>query len=180
MHLATLVEEFLTDLGWVDGIETEEIFDGNVGLRVITKVRITIENQTYRLFINTIEKSQCFMLILYPPYKVNEGKYVDASMLFNYFNNNYLYGGRIAVDDDGTIRYRQIIDVSETEPSKNLIKNMLENGIDMFEQHAEAIALVSLTKKSYEAIREYIEKKAEIEKVKKWMIRSRVDRSKRG
>jgi hypothetical protein len=44
---------------------------------------------------------------------------------------------------------------------------MLENGIDMFEQHAEAIALVSLTKKSYEAIRADIEKKAEIERVQK-------------
>lgn len=44
---------------------------------------------------------------------------------------------------------------------------MLENGIDMFEQHAEAIALVSLTKKSYESIREDIEKKAEIEIVRK-------------
>ena len=97
---------------------------------------------------------------------MNEGKYVDACMLFNYFNNNYLSGGRIAVDDDGTIRYRQIIDVSDTEPSKNLIKNMLENGIEMFEQHGEAIALVSLTKKSYEAIRDDIEKKAEIEKVR--------------
>lgn len=43
---------------------------------------------------------------------------------------------------------------------------MLENGIEMFEQHGEAIALVSLTKKSYEAIRDDIEKKAEIEKVR--------------
>ena len=167
MRLATLVEEFLADLGWVDGIETEERFEGDASLRVITEVRITIENQTYRLFIDTIEKSQWLMLTLYPPYKVNEGKYVDACMLFNYFNNNYLYGGRIAVDDDGTIRYRQIIDVSDTEPSKNLIKNMLENGIDMFEQHAEAIALVSLTKKSYEAIREDIEKREEIERGRK-------------
>jgi low affinity Fe/Cu permease len=44
---------------------------------------------------------------------------------------------------------------------------MLENGIDMFEQHAEAIALDSLTKKSYEAIRDDIEKRAEIERVRK-------------
>ena len=44
---------------------------------------------------------------------------------------------------------------------------MLENGIDMFEQHAEAIALVSLTKKSYEAIREDIEKREEIERGRK-------------
>jgi hypothetical protein len=102
MRLATLVEEFLADLGWVDGIETEERFEGDAGLQVITEVRITIENQTYRLFIDTIEKSQWLMLTLYPPYKVIDGKYVDASMLFNYFNNNYLYGGRIAVDDDGT------------------------------------------------------------------------------
>ena len=78
MRLATLVEEFLADLGWVDGIETEERFEGDAGLRVITEVRITIENQIYRLFIDTIEKSQWLMLTLYPPYKVNEGKYVDA------------------------------------------------------------------------------------------------------
>ena len=39
MRLATLVEEFLTDLGWVDGIETEERFEGDAGLRVITEVK---------------------------------------------------------------------------------------------------------------------------------------------
>ena len=167
MRLATLVEEFLADLGWVEGIETEERFEGDAGLRVITEVRITIENQIYRLFIDTIEKSQWLMLTLYPPYKVNEGKYVDACMLFNYLNNDYLYGGRLAVGDDGTIRHRQIIDVSETEPSKNMIKNMLENAIDMFEQYGESIALVALTKKSYESIREEIEKREEIERVRK-------------
>ena len=167
MRLATLVEEFLADLGWVDGIETDEEHDGDTGLRVITKVQLTIENQTYRLFIDTIETSQWLMLTLYPPYKVNEGKYVDACMLFNYFNNDYLFGGRLAVGDDGTIRHSQIIDVSDTEPSKNLIKNMLENAIEMFKQHGEVIALVALTKKSYEAIRKDMERREEIERVRK-------------
>ncbi len=104
------------------------------------------------------------MLTLYPPYKVNEGKYVDACMLFNYFNNDYLFGGRLAVGDDGTIRHSQIIDVSDTEPSKNLIKNMLGNAIELFKQYGETIALVALTKKSYEAIREEMEKREEIER----------------
>ncbi len=167
MRLATLVEEFLADLGWVDGIETDEENDGDTGLRVITKVQLTIENQTYRLFIDTIETSQWLMLTLYPPYKVNEGKYVDACMLFNYFNNDYLFGGRLAVGDDGTIRHSQIIDVSDTEPSKNLIKNMLENAIEMFKQHGEVIALVALTKKSYEAIRKDMERREEIERGRK-------------
>ena len=36
MRLATLVEEFLADLGWVDGIETDEENDGDTGLRVIS------------------------------------------------------------------------------------------------------------------------------------------------
>ncbi len=167
MRLATLVEEFLADLGWVDGIETDEENDVDNGLRVITKVQLTIKNQTYRLIIESTETSQWLILSLYPPYKVNEGKYVDACMLFNYFNNDYLFGGRLSVGDDGTIRHSQIIDVSDTEPSKNMIKNMLENAIDMFEQYGEVIALVALTKKSYESIREEIEKREDIERVRK-------------
>ena len=166
MKLAILVEEFVTGMGWEGELDTEEKYDAETGYRVITQIPLTIENQLFRLYIDAIEESEWLSLTIYPPYRVNEGKYVDACMLFNYFNCYYSYGGRIAVEDNGTIRYRQIIDVSETEPSKRLIHNMMISGIDMFKQNAENIASVALTSKTYEAIREDIEKKAAIQKAR--------------
>jgi hypothetical protein len=166
MTLAKLVEEFVTGMGWEDELNTEEKYDTEIGYRVITQIPLTIENQIFRLYIDAIEASEWLMITIYPPYRVNEGKYVDACMLFNYFNCFYSYGGRISVEDNGAIRYRQIIDVSETEPSKRLIHNMLVSGIEMFEDNAENIASVALTTKTYEAIREDIEKKAAIQKAR--------------
>lgn len=61
----------------------------------------------------------------------------------------------------------EIIDLEKLEPGTAMIENMLNSGMGLFLSHAEAIAAVSLTKKTYEAIREEYNKKAAIQDARK-------------
>ncbi|MEI8186829.1 MAG: hypothetical protein WCG19_09035 [Chlorobiaceae bacterium] len=120
---------------------------------------IRINNQKFRVYIEGDEKRQVLSLYLYPPYSVMEGKFVDACMLFNFFNDAYQFTGRISVSDDGTIRYKEFIDVENIEPKTAMIFHMLDCGIVLFQENNEAFAAVALTRKTYEAIRDELDKK---------------------
>ena len=77
---------------------------------------MTINNQNFRLYIEGDEKRELLFLYLYAPFGVIEGKSVDASLLFNYINDRFVYCGKLTVQDDGEIRYVVIIDVENIEP----------------------------------------------------------------
>jgi hypothetical protein len=155
MHLAGVIEEFVEEVGWKDEVERIEE-EGTSRLAV----RLTVSNQSYRLFIEGYEARQWVALFLYPPFGVIDGKFLDACMLFNFINDSYSYTGRITVHDDGTIRYRQIVDVGNVVPTAGMIRDMLRCAVNLFETNADSITSVALTGKSYESIRAEIERKA--------------------
>jgi hypothetical protein len=156
MKLGKLIEEFAGKAGWNDNVETFQ----DEGVTRLA-VRLNIKNQPYRMFIEGYEKFHWLNLRVSPPFNVVEGKSVDSCLLFNYINETFNYGGRISVDDNGMIIYKQIIDVEHIEPTLGLIQDMLRAAINLFETRAEDIAAVGLTRKTYEAIREELERKAE-------------------
>lgn len=155
MRLAKLIEEYIADQGWDNDNVVRDEEEGYSQLETI----ITINNQNFKLYIEGNEQHELLFLYLYAPFSVIEGKSVDASLLFNYINDQFVYRGRLTVQDDGGIRYVEIIDVENIEPPIAMIDNMLKSGIGMFKNNIESIAAVALTKKTYEAIRAEYEKK---------------------
>ncbi len=158
MKLDHIIETYLTEQEW-DDITVERNEENETSE---ARVTLTISNQSFRLFIEGDEKREMFFVYLYAPFKVLEGKTVDACMLFNFLNDHYIYRGKMSVMDDGSVRYVDIIDLEKLEPCTAMIDNMLNSGISLFRSHIEAIAAVALTNKTYEAIREEYDKKAAI------------------
>ena len=155
MRLAKLIEEYIADQGWNNDTVHRDEEEGTSQL----KTTMSINNQDFRLYIEGDEKRELLSLYLYAPFSVIEGKSVDACLLFNYLNDRFTYRGRITVQDDGDIRYVEIIDVENIEPPIAMIDNMLNSGIGMFRSNIESIAAVALTQKTYEAIRADYDKK---------------------
>lgn len=154
MPLADFLEQFRLEIGWDEEIELNEA-EG----RCILFSNIEINRQTYRAFVDGHVKRNSLSLFLYPPFNVMEGKYVDACMLFNFLNEYHQYHGRISVDDNGKIRYKEFISVDNLEPKTAMVLNMLDCAVAFFRNNGEAIAAVALTPKTYEAIRRDYEKK---------------------
>lgn len=154
MKLAEVIETFVAENEWKDEIKKN---DDTGECQLATGMNIC--NQPFDLYVEGDEETELLSLFLYPPFKVMEGKFVDACMLFNYLNDGYMFRGRITVSDKGRIRYREVIDTENLETSASMVHNMLFSGVKMFEMHMEAIAAVALTRKTYEAVREEYDKK---------------------
>ena len=155
MRLADLIDEYIASQSWGNEVTERYETDNTSSYGTI----LSVANQSFRLFIDSDEDRDFLMLYLYAPFSVLDGKSVDAALLFNFMNDNFVYRGRITVKDDGRICYKDIVDVEDVEPPIALIDNMLISGIDFYSRHIEAIAAVALTQKTYESIREEYDKK---------------------
>jgi len=162
MSLAKVIEEFVSDLEWKETVEIDEE-TGECAL----ETRIEIRNQGFDLHVEGDERRERLSLFLYAPFSVIEGKSMDACLLFNYINDRYGYIGRLCLGDTGRIRYREVIDIENLEPSAAMVHNMLASGGALFERHIEQIAAVALTSKSYEAVRKEYDRKDKLEKARR-------------
>ena len=116
-------------------------------------VYIPIKNQKYKANIFGNKDTKQIIVSFSAPFQVKAGKFVDACMLFNYINDHYSYAGRLSVNDEGDIQYKEIINVADLELDSDIIHIMIEGGKLIFTEIEETIAAVALTSKSYEAIR---------------------------
>jgi len=160
--IAKAIEGFIELAEWDDTVDIDEATGDST-----LNTRYEIRNQVYDLFFEGDEKSEFLALYLYAPYRVIEGKSVDATLLVNFINDHYRYRGRLTVTDIGQIRYKEIIDTENIEASPEMLHNMLMSAGGLFEQHMEHLGAVALTKKTYEAIREEYEREDEKEKARK-------------
>jgi len=148
MDFRKLFREFLDLLDWEDEIAVDQ----DTGECQIA-TGYTIKGQGYDLYIEGNPENSFLSLWLYPPYKVNEGKSVDAVLLFNYINNNYLYGGSLSLSEKNRIRYALVLDTENAQVDAQLVRNLLASAAGCFRFHAEDIAAVSLTSKTFEAVK---------------------------
>ena len=155
MRIAKLIEEYIADQKWNNDTVHRNEEDGTCQL----KTSMSISNQDFRLYIEGDEKRELLYLYLYAPFCVIEGKSVDTALFFNFLNDQFTYRGRLTVQDDGSIRYVEIIDIENIEPPIAMIENMLSSGVGIFRSNIEGIAAVALTQKTYEAIRADYDKK---------------------
>lgn len=156
MMLTPVIEEFVSTSGWDDEVTTDpETGEG----RLATIVEI--DKQSYELYVESDDRM--LAIYLYPRFTVVEGKSVDVVLFFNYMNDRFFYPGRLTLMDDNRIRYRDLIEAVNLEPSHEMIHNMLRSGVSLFRQHFEQIAAIALTTKTYESIRSEYDRKDELD-----------------
>ena len=149
MRIADTIEAFISGNDWNDEIERiEETGESRLSTNFM------ISNQVFELNVEGYENAEILSLSLSPAFRVNNGKYVDACMFFNYINHSFNFSGRISVSENGWIRYRETLNTDGIELDARMISNMLASGIRLFECHFDAIASIAMTRKTYEVIRE--------------------------
>ena len=156
MTIRQAMEEFLEGTKWIEEIESDEESGEN---SLLTRLNVT--NQVFDLGILGNEKQDRIILLLTPPFRAIEGKHAELCQLFNYLNEIYLFTGRLSVSKDGRIRYKAILDTDGLNPSHEMIRNLLNSAVAIFEHHTEQIAALAMTKKTYiETLAEYEKKEA--------------------
>lgn len=155
MTYAQIFTSFLIETNRGDEI----INDENDGcLELLTTLMIT--NQLCTLFIKGDENSHQFLMMLSLPFHVNIEKFSDACKLFNFINSRFTFPGRIEVDENNKICYKEIIDTENIQPSTDILNGMIDNGTRFITDFLEAVAAVALTAKSYDLIRHEYNKRA--------------------
>ena len=153
MELEKLIDNFLHTIGWKGDFAKENAEDP-----MTINAYVPIKNQKYKAHIFGNKDTMQLIVSFTAPYQVKTGKFVDACMLFNYINDHYTYAGRLSVNDDGDIQYKEIINVADLELDGDIVHIMIEGGKLLFTEIDEPIAAVALSSKNYEAIREEFEK----------------------
>lgn len=159
MRIADAIEQFFRGNDWDDEVEKDE----ETGKSSVSSPFI-ISNQVFDMCVEGNEDGEKVSFSLSPPFRVVEGKYVDACMYFNYLNDCYSFSGRVGVSENGWIRYREVLNTDRLNVEGQMIDNMLMSGIRLFENHFDAIAAIALTRKTYEAVREEYRKKSAVKK----------------
>ena len=152
MRLADKVQEWLDAREWKDEIQRNE--DDQVSQM---QCNYGINDQKFRLYIETTEKKDWIEVYLYAPIKVTEKKKTECAILFNYINSRIVIGA-LHFTPDGSIRFRHVIDVEDSEPSIKMIDNMLGVSVNVFENWFEEISAVALTKTTAQQIIDDLEK----------------------
>ena len=147
MRLADKLQEWCDSLGWED-VEMERDEDKKTS-RINTSYNIS--NQAFSLWIETDEKRQWILLYLYAPFHVMPEKKMELAMVLNVINSNSM-PGHFSFVNDGRIRYQHIIDVEDTDPSMEMISNLLRAADMLFEKNFNNIIAVALSDKTAEQI----------------------------
>jgi hypothetical protein len=152
MRLADKVQEWLDAMEWEDEItrdEEEQTSQMTTGY--------SIKEQGFDLYVETDEKRDWIKLYLYAPIKVTEKKREECVILFNYINVHFSVGS-LHFLPNGRIRFRHVVDVENTDPSIELINNMLRSAASIFEDWLEEVSAVAMTKMTAQQVIDDLEK----------------------
>jgi len=152
MRLADKVQDWINKLDWNETVELDEENQTSE-----LNVSLNINDQSFNLWVETDEERDWIKLYLYAPFNSLSNKYEDCIQLFNRINSKRRFGV-IFLLEDGRIACRHIIDVENTEPSIEMIANMLGQATGLFENWFDEISSVALTKKTAQEIFDELDK----------------------
>ena len=152
MRLADKVQDWINKLDWNEIVELDEENQTSE-----LNLSLNINDQSFRLWVDTDEERDWIKLYLYAPFNSLSNKHEDCIQLFNRINCRRRFGA-IFLLQDGRIVFRHIIDVENTEPSIEMIANMLGHATGLFENWFDEISSVALTKKTAQELFDELDK----------------------
>lgn len=136
-RLAAAVKKWMEGEGWEDEVE---ISDDGTSSRVTTG--FNINDQTYKLFIETDEKGSQIFVYLYTPYKVPPAKMPEMARLLNMVNSAF-NAGRLACYDDedsNSVQFLWKIPVRDSELTPEEVGAMVYAGVQVYEMYGSLLA----------------------------------------
>ena len=152
MRLADKLQQCLDEMGWDDVIKR------NVEKQTSQmSTSWGINEQGFRLYLETDEKKDWIQLYLYTPFSALQNKRAECAILFDFINSASSVGS-IHVLRNGDIRFVHTIDFEGAEPSTTMLKNMIYSGSSLFAAWFEEIIAVALTKKTAQEVFDELDK----------------------
>jgi hypothetical protein len=108
------------------------------------KFEYKINEQTFLGIIETDEQRDAIRAYIYIPFNVVQDKLNEFSILLNRINSVEFFGS-VTVANDGTVRWRHIVDFENTEPSIETIDNLFNPGCNIMENWFDEMSAVALT-----------------------------------
>jgi hypothetical protein len=145
MELTKIIKEWMNDEGWEDELALDS---ENLTSRVATKMRI--ENQSYRLYIDTNEKQKTVDFFFYTPFEVPPDRYEVMAAVLNRVNFRNA-AGRFAFKTDGQanpIQYLYRLDTEGSALSKDQVSYSLSLACTTVGEVHSLLASAAMTKES--------------------------------
>lgn len=136
-NLASAVQAWMTDEGWEDEIEVAE---DNSSSRVTTA--FSINDQSYKLFIETNEEAPQLFIYMYSPFKVPPAKMPEMARLMNMINCVFNAGRLACYDDEDSnpVQFLWKIPVLQSELTAAEVGSMVSAAVDIFDRYGGLLA----------------------------------------
>ena len=145
MPLTKVVVQFMNSEGWEDEVTVSE---DRTASSVETK--ISIEDQGYRLFLESNESGEVFSVLMYTPFSVPANRTDAIVRILNRINRTHLRLGRLAILDRGEagpIQFAHSIDVEGGSLAPQQIGTVVSLCFSLARFH-QLLSAVALTKVS--------------------------------
>ena len=98
-------------------------------------------------FIESEEAYDTIKIYIYAPFSVISTKNTETTLVLNHINNSILKGA-FYVLSNRKVCWRDTVNFAETDPSIKTINNLLEYGVEVYENWSEKISDVALTRQT--------------------------------
>ncbi len=136
-RLAAAVKSWMEGEGWEDEVE---VADDGTSSRVTTG--FNINDQSYKLYIETDEESSQIFVYMYSPYKVPPAKMPEMARLLNMVNCVFNAGRLACFDDEDSnpVQFLWKIPVRDSDLTPEEVGAMVYAGVQVYDIYGSLLA----------------------------------------
>ena len=139
MRLVSKIKEWLNSLSWND-----EIYIDKETQTTFVSFPYQINDQSYDVIIESEEASDTIKIYIYAPFRVISTKITETTLALNHINTSILKGAFYVLPDH-KVCWRDTVNFTETDPSIKTINNLLEYGVEVYQNWSKEISEVALS-----------------------------------
>ena len=144
MKYQKLLQEWVKEKEWDDEVTHNEETNES-----IVNFKVNINDQLFNTYIEGHEEKDWLSIYMYGPFNIKKDKAGEILKLFNRIHGSTYYG-RLVLQDEGVIQYKQIMPLGNVECSTGLIQDVYATAILVYEYWVDDIAEIGLTKTTFE------------------------------
>ena len=139
MRLVSKIKEWLNSLNW-----NNEIYIDKETQTTFVSFPYQINDQSYDVIIESEEASDTIKIYIYAPFRVISTKITETTLALNHINTSILKGAFYVLPDH-KVCWRDTVNFTETDPSIKTINNLLEYGVEVYQNWSKEISEVALS-----------------------------------
>jgi len=144
MKYQKLLQDWVKEKEWDDEVNYNEETNESV-----VNFKVNIDDQLFNTYIEGHEEKDWLSIYMYGPFNIKKNKSGEILKLFNRIHGATYYG-RLVLQDDGMIQYKQIMPLDGVEPSTSLVSNVYSTAVQIYDTWLDDIAEIGLTKTTFD------------------------------